>query len=190
MDYLSLFLLALGVSFDDFALAFALCLILPSSSTRGRLKYAGKVAVAFAVSTALLPLLGWMVGLVIYEWVSALSAWVILVVFCGVGIWIIKEAFEDEKEKWKTRDVFSFWALLTLGVLGSLDEGAVGIGYAFLDVPVWVIIAWVIAVNTILVFVAALVTRLTTRLNQKVPSILSGAILIYLGISNWIGIFF
>jgi len=190
MDNLSLFLLALGLSLDDFALAFALCLFLPSPTTRSRFKHASKMALAFAVSTGLLPLLGWVISIAIFERVSSFSAWVILVVFCGVGAWIIIEAFGEEKDKWKGKDITSFWVLLTLGVLGSLDEGAVGIGYPFLDVPVVVIIAWVIIVNMILVFVAAFVTKWTSQLNQKFPSVLSGTILICLGITNWIDILF
>jgi putative Mn2+ efflux pump MntP len=51
MDYLTLILLSLGLSFDDFA---------------------GKIVVAFSISTALLPLLGWLVGLVIYVWIASL----------------------------------------------------------------------------------------------------------------------
>lgn len=190
MDILSLFLLALGLSLDDFALAFALCLILPAPTITTRLKQASKMAAAFAMSTALLPLLGWLIGLAIYQLVSTFSAWVILVVFCGVGVWIIKETFEEEEEKWKGKNINSFWVLVSLGVLGSLDEGAVGISYAFLDVPVWIIIIWVIIVNTILVFGAALLTKWSSKMNQKVPSILSGIILIALGITNWIDLFF
>jgi putative Mn2+ efflux pump MntP len=154
MDILSLFLLALGLSLDDFALAFALCLILPAPSTTSRLKQASKMALAFAVSTALLPLVGWLIGVAIYAWVSAFSGWVILVVFCGVGAWIIKEAFEDENDKWKGKNITSFWVLVTL------------------------------------VFAAAFLTTWTSRLNQKIPSILSGIILIALGITNWIDIVF
>jgi putative Mn2+ efflux pump MntP len=52
---------------------------------------------------------------------------VVLIVFAGVGIWIIKEAFEDEKPKWMMEKVSSFWALSAMGVLGSIDEGAVGV---------------------------------------------------------------
>ncbi|OLS12538.1 MAG: hypothetical protein RBG13Loki_3849 [Promethearchaeota archaeon CR_4] len=190
MDFFSLFLLTLGLSLDDFALAFALSLILPTPTTKSRLKHASKMAVAFSVSTVLLPLFGWMIGIAIFDLVSSFSAWVLLVVFCGVGVWIIKEAFEEEKDRWKEKDITSFWVLLTLGVLGSLDEGAVGIGYPFLDVPVVVIIVSVIIMNTILVFIAVLVNKWTSRLNQEFPSVLSGIILICLGITNWIDLFF
>jgi len=89
------------------------------------------------MSTGLLPLFGWVIGVAIFEWASSFSAWVILVVFCGGGGWIIREAFEEEKNKWEGEGVTSRWVLVTVGVLGSLDKGAVGIGYPFLDVPSW-----------------------------------------------------
>jgi len=46
-----------------------------------------------------------------------------LVAFCGVGGKIIKEAFEDEKFR-AMKNNSSFWMLLTMGFLGSLDEGS------------------------------------------------------------------
>lgn len=193
MDSLSLFLLALGLSLDDFTLAFAICLILPAPTRKNscyRLKEASKMAGAFTMATALLCILGWVIGLAIYTWMFQLRSWVILFVFCGVGLWIIMETLTEEKERGMGKKITSFWILFMLGVLGSLDEGAVGISYAFLDVPFWMIIVWVIGVNTLLVFVAASLTFWISTLNQKVPSMLSGLILIYLGIANWIEIFF
>lgn len=189
MDYLTLVLLSLGLSLDDFGLAFALSLLMPSETFKKRMVYAGKMAVAFSTSTALLPLLGWLVGLAIYGWVVSFSVWVVLIVFCGVGVWIIKEAFEDEQSK-SMKDASSFWILLATGVLGSLDEGAVGVGYPFLEIPViWIIIA-VILTNTVLIYFAMLVDNWIKDLNRKLSSILSGTILIALGILNFLELAF
>lgn len=188
MDVASLLLLAVGLSLDDFALAFALGLVSPVTTTRGRLAHGGKMAVAFSISTALLPLLGWLIGLAIYGWIVAFSAWVILVVFCGVGAWIIKEAFEDEAPRWKGKDVSSFWTLLVMGTLGSIDEGVVGLGYPFLAIPVAWIIGAVILVNTLMVLVAVLATAWKARMNPRIPPVLSGIILIVLGVLNCIEI--
>ena len=190
MDILSLVLLSLGLSLDDFALALALSLVNPTQTPRDRLLHASKMALAFSVSTAVLPLLGWLVGLAIFGWVASFSAWVVLIVFCGVGAWIIKEAFDEEPSKWKGKNISSFWVLLVMGTLGSIDEGAIGIGYAFLSIPlVWIILS-VVIVNTILVFLATLVSTWKTRLDQRIPPILSGIILIVLGIINWLEILF
>lgn len=189
MDYLTLILLSLGLSLDDFGLAFALSLLMPSETFKKRMVHAGKMAVAFSISTALLPLLGWLVGLAIYEWIVSFSAWVVLIIFCGVGVWIIKEAFEDERSK-SMENVSSFWLLLATGVLGSLDEGVVGVGYPFLKIPIlWIIVA-VILTNTLLIYFAILVGNWIKNLNKKLPSILSGIILIVLGILKFVELIF
>ncbi len=185
MDYISLFLLALGLSLDDFALAFALSSILPNPTKKTRLIHASKMALAFSISTGILPLLGWLISMAIYNWIVSFSAWVLLIVFCGVGGWIIKEAFEEETDKWKEKKISSFWVLLVLGILGSLDECAVGFGFPFLDIPVVWIIVWVLLLNTILVYLAAFISSWNAKLNKKIPTVGSGIIMICLGIINW-----
>jgi len=62
-DYLTLILLSLGLSLDDFGLAFTQSLLMPSGTFKKLMVNAGKMAVAFSISSALLPLLGWLVGL-------------------------------------------------------------------------------------------------------------------------------
>lgn len=190
MDYLTLVLLSLGLSLDDFGLAFALSLQTLSDTFKKRMVYAGKMAVAFSTSSALLPLLGWLVGLAVYGWIVSFSAWVVLIVFCGVGAWIIKEAFDDEQSK-SMKNASSFWLLLATGVLGSFDEGAVGVGYPFLEIPVLWIIAAVILTNTILIFFAVFVGNwIKGFFEQKIYSILSGIILITLGLVNFLELAF
>lgn len=185
MDLWTLTLLSLGLSFDDFSLAFALSLPISHKTFKVRMVYAGEMAVAFSASTVLLPLLGWLVGLTIYRYLVSFSSWVVLIVFCGVGAWVIKEAFEDEEAKIR-KNFLTFWMILLIGTLGSLDEAVVGIGYPFLEISIlWIIIA-VVLVNTILIFLAVILSGFTKKLNRKFTSILSGIILIVLGISKFL----
>jgi putative Mn2+ efflux pump MntP len=182
MEHLTLILLSLGLSLDDFGLAFALSLRMPSETFLKRIINTGKMAAAFSISTAALPLLGWVLGLAIYRWIVSFSAWAVLIVFAMVGIWIIKEAFGDEESKWVNKTVSSFWSLSVMGTLGSLDEGAVGISYPFLGIPIlWIVLA-VILTNTVLISFAMLLSSWVKSLSRKTPSILSGIILIFLGI--------
>lgn len=182
--------MSFGLSLDDFALAFALSLLIPSETIKKQIINASKLAIAFSVSTALLPLLGWLVGLAIFEYVASVSAWVVLIVFCGVGVWIIKEAFEDESSEWFKKNIASFWILLVMGILGSLDEGAVGVGFPFLELPIFWIIVSVILTNIALIFSAMLISNWKKNLNKKIPSILSGFILIALGVMNFLELVF
>ena len=65
--------------------------------------------------------------------------------------------------------VSSFWALSAMGVLGSIDEGAVGVSYPFLEIPVlWIIVA-VILTNTVLILFAALLSDWIKNLSKKFP---------------------
>jgi putative Mn2+ efflux pump MntP len=183
VDYLTLILLAIGLSLDDFALAFALSLLMPNETPKKRLISSGKLILAFSISTTLLPLLGWLFGLTIFEFVASYSGWIVLVVFCAVGIWIIKEAFEDEPLK-INRNITSIGSLITIGTLSSLDEGAVGISYPFLGLPISSIIVLVIIVNTVFIFTAMQISSRLRKFDRKFPQILSGLILIILGFLN------
>ncbi len=144
------------------------------------------MALAFSISTALLPLIGWLIGLAIFEWVASFSAWIVLIVFCGVGAWIIKETFENESPKWIKKNISSFWVLLAMGILGSFDEGAIGIGYPFLDIPILWITITIILINTIMIYLAMLISNWKKNFNKKIPQILSGSILIILGVMNFL----
>ena len=80
--------------------------------------------------------------------------------------------------------------LLAVGIVGSIDEGAIGIGYPFLEIPIlWIIVA-VILTNTVLIFLAVFISNWRKNLNKKIPSILSGIILIVLGILSFLELFF
>jgi len=49
------------------------------------------MAAAFSISTALLPLLGWLIGLAIYGLIASFNAWIVLAVLTAIGARIIRE---------------------------------------------------------------------------------------------------
>lgn len=190
LTLLTLILLSLGLSLDDFSLAFALSLLMPSGTLKRLIVNAGKIAVAFSISTALLPLLGWLIGLAMYRLIVSFSAWVVLAVFTVIGAWIVREALEDEQPEWIMKRVSSFWELSAIGILSSIDEGAIGISYPFLGIPIiWIIIAVILA-NTILILFASFLSSWIKTLSRRIPSILSGTILITLGILKFLELAF
>jgi len=190
LTLLTLILLSLGLSLDDFSLAFALSLLMPSGTLKRLIVNAGKIAVAFSISTALLPLLGWLIGLAMYRLIVSFSAWVVLAVFTVIGVWIVREALEDEQPEWIMKRVSSFWELSAIGILSSIDEGAIGISYPFLGIPIiWIIIAVILA-NTILILFASFLSSWIKTLSRRIPSILSGTILITLGILKFLELAF
>ena len=80
--------------------------------------------------------------------------------------------------------------IISNSILSSIDEGAVGISYPFLGIPIlWIIVAVILA-NTILILFAALLGNWIKNLSRRIPSILSGAILIILGILKFLELTF
>jgi putative Mn2+ efflux pump MntP len=188
MDYLALALLSLGLSVDDFGVAFSLSLLMPAKNFKQFIANTGKMAVAFSISTALFPTLGWLIGLAIYKWLASFGPWIVLIVFTTVGIWIIKEALEGEEPHYEK--ISSFWAITAMGSLGSIDEGAVGISFPFLGIPIpWIILA-IITANTVLVFTASTLSIWIKKMSQRTPSIVAGIILITLGVLKFLELAF
>jgi putative Mn2+ efflux pump MntP len=185
-DYLSVLILALGMSLDDFALVLSLCLAYLPDSTDKRSIFAIKLVIAFSFSTGLLPLIGWVIGVGFYEWLVMFSAWIVLLVFGGVGLWIIKETLEEEETDFQRKNLDSFWTLVILGILGSLDEGIVGVGYVFLDIPIIVIVLGIISINTILITLAVYLSDSIPQNYHKLAGISSGILLILVGIMKFL----
>ncbi|WP_373695036.1 hypothetical protein [Candidatus Korarchaeum cryptofilum] len=61
-----------------------------------------------------------------------------------------------------------------------MDEGAAGISFPFLEIPIiWIIVAIIIA-DTILILIAAFPNNWIKNLSRRIPPILFGIILIIL----------
>ena len=69
-----------------------------------------------------------------------------------------------------------------MGILSSIDEGVVGIGFPFLNISIFWLIISVIVVNSLIVFIAMLISSWRTSVNTKITPFLSGCILIGLGV--------
>jgi len=89
-----------------------------------------------------------------------------------------------------TGKIAAAFSISAMGCLSSIDEGAVGISFPFLEIPIiWIIIAIIIA-NTILILIAALLSNWMKNLSRRIPSILSGIILITLGVLKFLELAF
>ncbi len=94
MDFVTLILLVLGLSLDDFTIAVAVGLTQYGNPSLNKKGFAFRVAIAFTIPTVIFPLIGWLIGVLLSCWLEVASAWIILGVFVGLGAWVIKEACE------------------------------------------------------------------------------------------------
>ena len=139
MSIFDLFLIALGLSMDAFAVS--VCKGLSVQSMRPR--HALVCGVWFGVFQALMPLCGYLLGAGFAGLIGSFSHWVafILLAFIGVaasGIvsaWLrLRESFGGEEE---TPDPdFSPRAMLPLAVATSIDALAAGVSFAAMQVQI------------------------------------------------------
>ena len=133
MTWLELIIIAIGVSMDAFAVSICKGLSLRSL----RPKHILSTAVWFGGFQALMPLIGYYLGVSFADSVADFDHWIAFVLLGIIGGKMIKEAFEKDDECDYNPD-FSFKTMLTLAVATSIDAMAVGVSLAFLKVDVWI----------------------------------------------------
>ena len=131
MHLSELIIIAIGVSMDAFAVS--ICKGLSVRSLQP--KHACLTALWFGGFQALMPLIGYYLGVSFADFVSSVDHWIAFVLLGIIGGNMIKESFSKEECEY-TPD-FSFRTMLSLAVATSIDALAIGVSFAFLRVNIW-----------------------------------------------------
>lgn len=140
MSTFTLFIIALGLSMDAFAVSICKGLAMQKVT----LKKAAIVGLWFGGFQALMPFIGYLLGSQFESYITAIDHWIAFVLLALIGASMIKEALEKEDEC--QDDSLAFKTMLILAVATSIDALAVGITFAFLQVN---IISAVLFIGTI-----------------------------------------
>ena len=126
MGTIELMLIAVGLSMDAFAVSISKGL----STERATPKYASIVGVWFGGFQALMPILGYYLGVSFAGFVENLDHWIAFGLLWIIGINMIHESLDKSCEK--SDADFSPRAMFPLAIATSIDALAVGISLAFL----------------------------------------------------------
>lgn len=179
MDFLSLFILAVGLSMDAFAVAVCKGLALKKITFR----HALIVGLWFGGFQALMPLLGYLLAARFREAIAAYDHWIAFGLLVLIGGNMIREAI-FEKEEAETDSALSFRSMLPLAVATSIDALAVGVTFAFLDVRIVPSVTLIGVTTLILSMIGVKMGSLFGAKYEKKAEILGGVILILLGIKT------
>jgi putative Mn2+ efflux pump MntP len=133
MDILSLLGIAVALAMDAFAVALATGLALPVMGGR----HLFRLGFHFGLFQALMPVVGWLAGMTIHNWITDFDHWIAFVLLASIGGKMIHEAFADKGNDEKEGDPTRGWSLVVLAVATSIDALAVGLTLAMLHVSVW-----------------------------------------------------
>ncbi len=177
MGFIQLFILAVGLSMDAFAVA-----VCTGLSTRtSLLKTAFTVGLYFGFFQALMPLAGYFVGTSFADNIRAYDHWIAFIILAFIGGKMIWESFAGGG--FCPADASTgFKRMLPLAVATSIDALAVGIGFAFLHINIFMAVV-LIGVITFIISAAGIYIghKCGTRFKSK-AEFAGGAILMLIGL--------
>lgn len=168
-----IFVLALGLSMDAFAVS--ICAT-ASGLSRGLPAYL-RLSLTFGFFQAMMPLIGWLLGVQLAGWFGAIDHWIAFVLLAIVGARMIRSGLVPACRM--TADPSCGMTLLMLALATSIDAFAVGLSLAMLGVRILFPILVIGVVTAVISFSGVtLGSRLGTRAGPRME--LAGGILLLL----------
>lgn len=132
MDLISLAGLAVALAMDAFAVALAAGTVLRPLTFRPCFR----LAFHFGLFQGLMPIIGWLAGVTVRDFVAAWSHWLAFGLLLFIGIRMIREAVAEGDDGTPT-DPSKGVTMVVLSIATSIDALAVGLTLAMIQVEVW-----------------------------------------------------
>jgi len=169
--------IAFGLAMDAFSVAISSGLTIKQL----RIEKALRIAVSFGLFQAFMPLLGWLAGLSVRDFISSIDHWIALGILSGIGGKMIFESTKMRSHK-RQIDISNIYVLLMLSVATSIDALAVGLSLSFLKVSI-VMPAIIIGIVTFLLsFFGVFIGIRFGHFSENKIRLTGGLILIAIGI--------
>lgn len=176
MSTLAIFLIALSLSMDTFAISLSNGLTAQHLSS----KQVVLIALCFTLFQTLMPAIGWLAGIELKAYIMAMDHWIAFSLLLLIGARMIYEGYQNKAEaapkalKWRT--------LAGQAIATSIDALVIGVGFAFMESLNVYKMLISICVITFIASITGLIMgkRYSSRLGKKVE-IVGGILLIALG---------
>jgi putative Mn2+ efflux pump MntP len=180
MNLVSTVLLALAMSTD----AFAAAVVKGAALRRPDWREAVRAGLIFGAIEATTPIVGWVLGSLASGYIEAWDHWIAFALLGGLGAKMIREGLRSGDEPAEERPTsHSFRMLALTGFATSIDAMAIGVGLAFLDVPILPVAAAIGLTTLVLVTAGVLLGRVLGAMVGKRAELLGGIVLIGIGVA-------
>lgn len=174
MGLLELVLIAVGLAMDAFAVSVCKGL----SMSKMEWKKAVIIGLYFGGFQALMPLIGYVLGVGFEDKIKSLDHWIAFVLLVFIGMNMIKEAFEIKEE---SNDKIDFKTMIILAIATSIDALAVGVTFAFLNVNIMLAISLIGIITFIISMIGVKIGNVFGDKYETKAELAGGFILIFLG---------
>ena len=189
MGLIELFILAIGLSMDAFAVSICKGLCLRKVS----FKECGKVGLYFGGFQAGMPLIGFILGVQFKDYIVTIDHWIAFILLSFIGINMIRESMEKDEDSCVTDlseaaageeevNQLSFKDMIMLSIATSIDALAVGVTFAFLQVDIVPAVSFIGIVTFTLSSIGVKIGNVFGTKYKSKAEFAGGSILILMGI--------
>lgn len=177
MGIVELFLLAVGLSMDAFAVSVCKGLAMEKCS----FKKASICGVWFGGFQALMPTIGYLLGYQFKDSITSIDHWIAFVLLAIIGGNMIKEALTGEEEE--ADDSIDVKTMFLMAVATSIDALAVGVTFAFLpDTNIVAAVLFIGCITFVLSTVGAKLGNVFGARYKSKAELAGGVILVLIGL--------
>ncbi len=176
MGLVELIILSVGLAMDAFAVSICKGLAMKKM----KWKNAIIIGLYFGIFQAIMPLIGYLLGVRFQSAITSIDHWVAFVLLVGIGANMIREAMSKEKEE--ASDSIKVKDMLILAIATSIDALAIGITFAFLEVNITLAVSLIGIITFIISVIGVKIGNIFGDKYEKKAELVGGIILIGLGI--------
>lgn len=176
MDIFTLFIIAVGLSMDAFAVSICKGLAMQKAP----LKKAIIVGLWFGGFQALMPAIGYLLGSQFESYITSIDHWIAFALLSIIGGNMIKEALSKDEEPASAS--LAFKEMLVLAIATSIDALAVGVTFAFLQVQILAAVCFIGVITFTLSTIGVKIGNIFGSRYKSKAELAGGIILIVMGI--------
>ena len=185
METLTLFLIALGLSMDAFAVSVSNGLCFKNFKK----SQAFISSISFGIFQGLMPTIGFFAGTLFFDVISKLDHWIALILLGYIGTNMIIDSIKELKLKNAISEDSKEYTLKTLflqSIATSIDALAVGISFAALNINILTAALFICIVTFVCCIIGSLIGKKFGHLLQEKAKIFGGIILIFIGLKIFV----
>lgn len=181
MGIVELFLIAVGLSMDAFAVSVCKGL----GMKRINFKVAVVLALFFGGFQALMPVIGWALGSQFLWLISPIDHWIAFILLAIIGgkmLWVAFHDDENDSDDSSDANVIDLGEYLMLAIATSIDALAMGISFAALSVNIVAAASFIGVITFVLTVAGVAVGHFFGARYEKPATIVGGVVLILIGL--------
>lgn len=177
VGFFELLSLAVGLSMDAFAVSICKGL----SVNRVRPKHMLSCGLYFGGFQALMPLIGYLLGVNFRSMIASVDHWIAFVLLSLIGANMLRESFSGDKDE-NVDASFGVKTMLLMAIATSIDALAVGVTFAFLNVAIVPAVSFIGITTFVFSAAGVLIGNIFGAKWKKKAEFAGGAILILIGL--------